>query len=190
MNAARRYRIRASYPKSMLDECRRDAKGKDIVAAVGADVVARIDGEVSVGLVDSGDYDVLMRAIVAVGGEELLTEISRRHMVRFRDSPIVRPLIDAVVRLTGLTPHTIFRIAPRARANVVADGGTLETFREGDKQARLALRGFPGHQLPLTVVHLRGGWLGILDVCKVDGACDVVVTDHDAADADFVIRWS
>lgn len=183
------YRIRASYPKSVLDEVRRDARGADIVASAGSAVVDRIVNEVGVGLVASDDYDALMRAIVAVGGEDLLSVISRRHMIRFRDSPLVRPLIDAVVRLTGMTPHTIFRIAPRARANIVADGGTLDVVREGDQRARLKLRDFPPGSLHLTTIHLAGGWLGVLDVCNVKGGCDIAIVDKDKGDADFVVAW-
>ena len=182
------YRIRASYAKGVLDELRRTPHGGRIMAGLG-DIAHRIDAHVGTSLIPGEDIDQVVAVAFDVGGEMCLIDASRRHMLRFRDTPMMRPLIDAVVRLSGMTPHAIFRIAPRARAAVVTDAGTLEYFRVADTEARLELRGLPGNAVAPNAIHMRGGWLGILDACHVQGTVSADV-DVPRGNIDFAIRWT
>jgi hypothetical protein len=183
------YRIRASYAKGVLDALRRTPHGGRIVAALG-DTAHRIDGHIGTSLIPGEDIDQVVAVALEVGGEACLTEASRQHMVGFRDTPLMRPLVDAVVRLSGMTPHAILRIVPRARATLVTDAGTLEYFRLGNTEARLEVRGLPGKAVPQNAIHLRGGWLGVLDVCHVQGTVSADVVDVTRGNIDFAIRWT
>lgn len=182
------YRIRASYVKTVLDELCKGPERQALLDALGP-TAARITSEMKVSLVSSDDYDVLLSAAMRIGGEALILNTSRRHMVRLRDAPMMRPLVDAVVRLWGLTPHAIFKIAPRARDTVVSDAGTLHYVRVADTEARLELRGFPSTALLASTTHLRGAWLGVLDYCSVHGDIERVILDAARGDVDFHIHW-
>lgn len=180
--------IRASYMQSMVAEFARAPRGDEMIAAI-APQAARINALMGVSLVPADDVDHLLRILIERFGEDAVVQASRQHMVRLRDSALMRSLIDAVLRISGLTPHAIFKIVPRARDSVVAHAGTLSAVRVGDQQARLELRGFPPASVMDHAVHLRGSWLGILDACGLVGTVTTRVVDVTKGDIDFDVDW-
>jgi hypothetical protein len=182
------HRMRASYAQSIVAELVQGPRGHEVMTAIAPEA-ARINALVGVTLMPADDIDAVFRIVIEKFGEDLVVQASRHHMARLRDSPLMRSLIDAVLRISGLTPHAIFKVAPRARDSVVSGVGTLAAVRLGDRQARLELRGFPPHSVALHVVHLRGSWLGILDQCGVTGTVTATMVDASRGDVDFDIDW-
>ncbi len=174
--------------QSMVAEFARGPRGEEAMAAI-APQAARINALMGVSLVPADDVDELLQILIDRFGEDYVVEASRHHMVRLRDSALMRSLIDAVLRISGMTPHAIFKVAPRARASVVVNAGTLNAVRVGDRQVRLELRGFPPTSLLPNAVHLRGSWLGILDACNVVGTVTTRVVDRSRGDVDFEVDW-
>lgn len=183
-------RVRASFAKEMLEEVEADRRGAAIVAAIGADVVGRIKGETAMAWVEAADFERLLSACLEVGGDDALTEISRKHLLRFQRNPLFKNALDAVVRIIGLSPHTVLKLSPRARDSIVQDGGTLAYEKVDATTCRMHLRGFHPNNFAASLVNVRGTWLGALDLCHVSG--DVVVDSRDAVrgDVDWTVRWS
>lgn len=183
-------RVRASFAKEMLEEVEADAARAAILDRLGRDVVDRINAQTPMAWVDARDFELLLLAVVAVGGDDALVAISRRHAVRIRKNPLLRNALDAMVRIFGLSPQMVFKLAPRARGSVVQGGGTLTWEKLSETSCQLLIRGFHPDEFHVALVNARGTWLGVLDLCGVDGDVSIDNADVGRGDVDFVARWS
>lgn len=181
--------VRASYMQALVAEFASGPRGDEVMAAI-APHAARIKALVGVGLVPVDDVNAILEIVGRQFGEDIIIDASRRQMVGMRDAPLMRSVFQAVVRLSGLTPHAIFRVAPRARDAIISGAGTLNVVRLSDTQVRLELRGFPPVSVRANIPHFRGLWLGVLDACSTVGTSTAEVVDATHADVDFTITWS
>ncbi len=183
------HRIRASYMQTLVEELISGPK-REQIAAAAAPLTARINAHMGVSLVSFDDLDVVLRIVIDLCGEDRVIEATRRHTTRLRDSSLLRSLIDAVVRLSGLTPHAMFKVLPRARESLVSEAGTVSSVRVGDNQVRLELRGFPARSVAVNTPHFCGSWLGVLDGCGVAGTVKPRLISAEHGDVDFDIAWT
>ncbi len=181
--------VRASYMQSLVAELANGPRGAEVMVAI-APQAARIMSLVGVGLVAVDDVNTILGIVGQQFGQDIVVDASRRQMAGMRESPLMRSVFQAVVRLSGLTPHAIFKVAPRARDAIVSGAGSLNVMQLGDRQLRLELRGFPPAAVHVNIPHFRGLWLGVLDVCNVVGTVTAAVVDDEHGDVDFTVGWS
>jgi len=181
--------MRTSFVKEMLIEVEADVAHAAILARLGDDTAGRIRAETPVAWVDAADFEALVAAVVDAAGDDALHRISRRHFLRFRDSPFMKATIDAMVRIFGLTPHTVLKNLPRGRGSLVKDGGFATYDKVDDTSCRLTLREFHPSRWAVALVNLTGTWHGVFDICHVQGTITVEREDAVAGNVDFIVRW-
>jgi len=98
-----------------------------------------------------------------------------------------------VIRLFGLSPHSLLKAAPRGRDSIVRDCGTLTYEHVTPYCAKLHLRNFPVSTFKsgTTVILLSGTFLGLLDAAGVAKTAKVETTGVDllAGNATFILSW-
>lgn len=181
--------MRNSFLKEMLIEVDADPARAAILAQLGEETAARIRTETPVAWVDAADFETLIAAIVDAAGEDVLHRISRRHFLRFRENPFMKATIDAMVRIFGLTPHTVLKNLPRGRSSLVKDGGFATYDKVDDASCRLTLRDFHPTRWAAALVNLRGTWQGVFDICQVQGTITIEREDEAAGNFDFLVTW-
>lgn len=72
------------------------------------------------------EFDVqLTDAVVEVGGLDTMMKWSNATMMQSFSGPLLRPVIDGAVRVFGLNPGSLLRLAPRVWHHVFRDCGEL-----------------------------------------------------------------
>ncbi len=147
----------------------------------------------SVAWLDEATYNALTETIRAQLGDTESQQLYRRLGRRVLDNPNFQSFIEATIRLLGMSPHTILKVAPRARESVVLDSGSLRYERVDTRCARLHLRDFPAttYATGTTVILLSGTWLGLLDVAGAGSTAKVSNEQVDlyAGHTTFVLTW-
>ncbi|HEY1097486.1 MAG TPA: hypothetical protein VGF99_01105 [Myxococcota bacterium] len=180
--------VRASFVRDFLLEASLDPRGTEILARLGDDVAARIREDTPVAFVDAADFEALLDAAFDVVGGEGVQAIGCRHLVRFRDNPILKTMIDAVVRVFGLSPQLLLKGVPRSRPSVLKDAGDVVWLRLDDNACRMQLRGFRPRNTRAAHANIAGAWLGAVHLCGKQGSVVVEPVGNDG-DADFIVRW-
>jgi hypothetical protein len=117
----------------------------------------------------------LTRTILAEVGEEGLRRWSSAALKRSLDSSLFRPLLDSAVRLFGLSPLGLFKMAPQGWRRAFRGAGELTVQPEGPAALQIDLVGLPEALQDRSFVLTIGTSLyALLDACKVDGEIRVV----------------
>jgi hypothetical protein len=138
-------------------------------------------------------YNSLTEAIRAELGDMPTQQLYRRVGRRVLSNPNFQSFIESAIRLFGLSPHTLLKVAPRARASVVNYSGTMTYQWVSERCARLHLRDFPASTFAsgTTIILLSGTWLGLLDAAGVASSARVATENVDlrAGHTTFVLTW-
>lgn len=165
----------------------------DAIRSRTGPVWERIAETPPVGWLDEATYNTLTESIRAVLGDAAMTRLYRRLGRRLISNPSFQSFLESVIRVFGLSPHTLLKAAPRGRDSVVKDSGTLEYEFVSPSCARLHLRGFPPSTFAsgTTVILLSGTWLGLLDVAGVgsSAALTTEAVNLRAGNVTFVLKW-
>lgn len=129
-------------------------------------------------------------AIVEELGEAQASEYFRRFFAKHRNAPILRTVIDGAIRVFGLSPNSVLRVAPRTWDLVFRDHCTIEWSRQGDSAARVVLRDAAPELLewPSYALAFRAFFYGILDIASAEGEVTQAV-DLEAASITYELRW-
>lgn len=185
---------KARFAQSIMEEL--GAGSPALLAAVRArtgPAWARIEAALPVAWLDEATYNALTEAARAELGDAAFQELFRRLGRRLMKSPLFQAAIESVIRMSGLSPHTLLKFAPRGRDSVVRGSGELAYERVDDRCARLRLRDFPAstYKSGTTSLLLSGTWLGLLDVAGHGATASVAREDVDLerGRTTFVVRW-
>lgn len=153
----------------------------------------KIESAPPVSWLDEPTYNALTESIRAELGDVEMQRMYRRLGRRILSNPNLQSFIEGVIRLFGLSPHSLLRAAPRGRDSVVQSSGTMTYERAGPRSARLHLRDFPvsTFRSGTTIVLLSGTWLGLLDAADAGERATVTMEDVDlqAGRATFFLNW-
>jgi hypothetical protein len=187
-------RTKARFAQSVLAEIA--ALSPEIAHAVRArsgDAWQRIEKALPMEWIEEATYNAVIDATRAELGDEAFRALFRRMGRRLIKTPLFQALIEAVIRISGLSPHTLLKAVPRARDAAVAESGTLTYERAGDRCARLFLRDFPPSTFRsgATVLLLSGTWLGLVDIAGHEATAQLDLEDVnlERGRATFVLRW-
>ncbi len=142
---------------------------------------------------DEATYNALTEAIRAELGDEGTRSLYRALGRRIIHNPGIQQFIESVIRLLGMSPHTLLKATPRGRDSMVRDSGTLTYESVGPRAAKLILRDFPPSTFGsgTTVVLLSGTFLGLLDAAGVQRSAKIELSDVNlkAGHATFNLSW-
>ena len=126
-----------------------------------------------------------------------LIAVSYTHLDVYKrqilDNPNVQSFAESVIRLLGMSPHTLLKASPRGRDSLVRGCGTLQYEYVSQNSAKLHLRNFPASTFRsgTIVVLLSGTFLGLLDAAGVSRTAKLETTgvDLESGHATFVLHW-
>lgn len=187
-------RTKARFAQSVLEEL--TALSPEIAASCRArsgPAWAQVEQALPTEWLDEATYNAVIDAARAELGDESFRALFRRMGRRLLRVPLFQAAAEAIIRVSGLTPHTLLKAAPRARDAVVADSGTLTYERVGERGARLSLCDFPPSTFRsgATVILLSGTWLGLVDIAGHQATAGLTLegVDLDRGRATFVLTW-
>jgi len=153
----------------------------------------RISSAPPVSWLDEETYNALTESIRAELGDKEMQRMYRRLGRRILSNPNLQAFVESVIRMLGMSPHSLLKAAPRGRASIVQNSGILIYEWSSDRSAKLHLRDFPAStfRTGTTVVLLSGTWLGLLDAadCGSEAAVTMQNVDLQAGMATFVLTW-
>lgn len=142
---------------------------------------------------DEETYNALTEGARAELGDERFRALFRALGRKLHRNPSFQSAIEAVIRISGLSPHAMLRFAPRGRAAIVYDSGELTYEHVSNRCAALQLRGFPAstYRTGTTLLLLSGTWLGILDLTGAGATAELSLeaVDLEQGHTRFVLRW-
>jgi len=116
----------------------------------------------------------LTRTILASVGEEETRRWSSAALRRTLDSSMFKPLFDTAVRLFGLSPSSLFKMAPQGWKTTFRGAGEMTVQPEGPTALTVDLVGLPDEMRdPAFVFTIGMSFHALLDACKVTGLVQV-----------------
>jgi hypothetical protein len=125
-------------------------------------------------------------------GDPATRQFFRHIGRRFMKSPSVQSAVEGLMRALGISPHSLLKLAARARASVVKNAGELTYVYVDKRCAHMELRGFPSstYRHGTTAELLAGTWLGMLDAAgHPHGQVELRGVSLERGDTDFVVTW-
>lgn len=115
----------------------------DIRSRISSDVLEQVANSVSVAwLPVECDVDIT-RAVVEVLGVSGNRRWSRDALLRSANGPLLKPILDGASALFGLTPHALYKVAPRGFGMIYRDLGEVRYEALGEQHARIVHEGIP-----------------------------------------------
>ncbi len=141
---------------------------------------------------DEPTFNALTEAIRVTLGDEGTRSLYRAVGRILVKNPAFQFAMEAMIRISGMTPHTLLRLAPRAREAVVRNAGKLTYRNVGDRAVRLRMVGFPPStwRLGSTALMLAGNWEGIIDAAGATPSVLIDELDLEGGSCVFDIQWS
>jgi hypothetical protein len=186
---------KGSYARSLLAAV--DTLGGSTAAAIRhatpPEAIARIESAVATEWIPFEHYQAVAEAV----RKELGDAQNRRfwHKVTARNfaSPLLHHLIEGAVRVFGMSPAGLLKIAPRGRDLMVRGCGTL-TFTNGSelRSGVLVLDHFPPSLFATgTTLEIVGATFeGFFEIAHTRGTVTVTEQDPTRARAVFLVRWA
>jgi hypothetical protein len=132
----------------------------------------------------------LTRAVLAEVGEEGLGRWSSAALKRSLDSSLFRPLLDSAVRLFGLSPQGLFKMAPQGWRRAFRGAGELAVQPNGPGALQVDLVGLPEELKDRSFVLTIGTCLyALFDACQVAGRVQVVAPPPGVG-ARYQVSWT
>ncbi|MBI5542333.1 MAG: hypothetical protein HY901_00465, partial [Deltaproteobacteria bacterium] len=106
-----------------------------------------------------------------VAGEEAIREWSRRSILLSFEGPLLRPLVEASVKVFGLTPISWLQWIPRLWPSMCRNCGTLEVGETSPSRCTIHFAKAPPAlvQSRPFLISLCGSCEGVIQLCKVKG---------------------
>ncbi len=185
---------RARFAQSIVAEVKRLPSGqRTAIEQRCGDAWDRIEQSQPVSWLDEATYNALTDAIRSQLGDEETRNLYRALGRRIIHNPGIQQFVESVIRLLGMSPHTLLKATPRGRDSLVRDSGTLIYENVGPRAARLILRDFPPSTFRsgTTVVLLSGTFLGLLDAAGMQRSAKIEMSDVNlqAGHATFNLSW-
>ena len=148
--------------------------GNDVASRILADLppslLRRIVHATRVDWLPVETYLELLSAIQPHAGDDGLRRWARAAVGRSIATSFFKPLVETAIRLFGVSPASIFKVAPQAWQQAFRGGGDLVVLGLGPGTCRVGLRDLPPHLGNRNfLVSIEGALEAPLDVCKVEG---------------------
>ena len=187
---AREPRILASFlhgTLQSLDELDPEL-GRRVRARLKPEVLAEIEDAWGAAWLPIAHDVALTEAFFEVAGEETACRVLRRNLAATFERPILRPIVDAALRVLGARTEGLLRWAPRVWSLLFRDAGELAVeIAEGHATLRIT-------DMPPEVATSRPYLVGsaaaisaIFDLTRETGVCKLEAWE--GQEARFELRW-
>lgn len=133
----------------------------------------------------------LTRTIRAAVGDEALRRWSSAALRRTLDTSMFRPLFDTAVRLFGLSPNSLFKMAPQGWRTTFRGAGELTVQPGGPTSLVVDLVGLPEEMRDASFVLTIGlAFHALLDACQVTGGRIEVAEPPPGIGARYQVTWA
>jgi hypothetical protein len=182
----------------------RAAQSKDVLLSLvelGSDRASRILADVpgrSLRLIDRAsafdwipieiDLD-LCRIVQAAAGEEGIRAWGRAAVLRTIESSLFRPLVDTSIRVFGLTPVTLLRLAPLIWRSTFRGAGQITVKLTAPRTATVQTAGLPAAMRERAFLHSIAGSLEAAFELAGD-AGTILLVDPPDGEPRFVATWT
>lgn len=168
--------MRGSHIRANLQEI--DALGAvaaEVRRRIPAAILAEVDASTSVAWLPVECDLAITRAVVDVVGVPGVRAWSRNALVRSAEGPLLRPLIQGARALFGLSPHGIYKVAPRGFAAIYRDAGSLRYTSSGPNAAKLVHTDVPEQLLavPWYLEGIAGAFEAAYEMFHLEGRVDM-----------------
>ncbi len=124
--------------------------------------------------IELGHDHHIVDGAMEVFGRERAPDVWRTFLKGHLKSPLFRALFEGMVRLSGLSPHTVAGFAPRAWGTSYRNFGRVEITDKRERSFRMTIADIPEvvfEKYPGYLVTFEGTIAGILHVADVHGTC-------------------
>jgi hypothetical protein len=185
---------KARFAQSIIEEVSRlPAHRRDAIRSRCGTAWDKIEQAPPISWIDEVTYNTLTDSIRSQLGDDGTRSLYRALGRRIIHNPSFQNLVESVIRLLGMSPHTLLKATPRGRDSVVRDSGTLTYEYVGPRAARLVLRDFPvsTYKSGTTAVLLSGTFLGLLDAAGMQRSAKIELTNVNlqAGHTTFNLSW-
>jgi hypothetical protein len=141
-----------------------------ILSAVKAETLAVIERDVDVGWVDLGVNADFTEAVYRVVGARGTRAYGRRVGNSSFETPILRSMMEAAIRLFGVGPAGLYKLMRRSWSGVYRNCGEVEVEARPGNGVHIVLHDAPElMRAPPYLESISGGLEAIFDFCSVAG---------------------
>ncbi|MGH1343575.1 MAG: hypothetical protein ACRBN8_18605 [Nannocystales bacterium] len=185
--------IKATQVKVSLTIAERLAgeRVQELHEAIGAESLALIRDAIGTSWIPLDVDIVLSHAVEATCGPRSDFERARQSLTASMDQKLLRPFIEGVRKVFGLSPKGMLKTSRRGWSSLYRDGGKPEFVDLGANAAALDFVEMPDAVLA-SEVYLRaisGAFHALLDLCGVQGEVFVEALDPRARTVRFRLTW-
>ncbi len=193
MGGGREPGIKATQIQSSLAVAERLAgdRVEQLQAAIGTEMLAKIRDAIKTAWVPVQADIALANAVESTCGPGSDYERSRQATTDSMNRKLLRPFIEGVRKVFGLSPKGLFKTCQRGWNSVYRDCGQPRYVDLGENAAALDFQDMPV-QVLASDVYLRaiaGGLHALLDVCHVHGTIVPKDVDPRARTVRFLVTW-
>ncbi len=193
MGVRRQPQIKATQVKVSLTVAERLASHRveELHDAIGPEPLAKIRNAINTAWLPVEMDIVLSHAVESTCGPQSDYERARQSLTASMDRKLLRPFIEGVRKVFGLSPKGLLKTSQRAWSSLYRDCGKLRFVDLGPDSAALDFTEMPA-QVLASEVYLRaiaGGLHALLDLAEVQG--EVLVEGLDPRDREvrFRVTW-
>jgi len=138
------------------------------------------------------EYDIaLAEAIERVFGPGSDRERSRTSTRLSTESSLLRPILDGIQKIFGLTPPAVIRATTFAWGQLYRNCGEVKFKELAANRALLTYEGLPTAILdsPLYLASIGGGLHACLDLCKVEGSVRHRIQSRAEGKVEYEFEW-
>lgn len=189
----RKPQIKATQVKVSLTIAERLAgeRVQELHDAIGAESLAKIRNAISTAWIPLQVDIVLSHAVEATCGPNSDFERARESLTTAMDQRLLRPFIEGVRKVFGLSPKGLLKTSRRAWSSLYRGGGEPRFVDLGADTAALDFEEMPAEVLA-SEVYLRaiaGAFQALLDLAAVQGEVFVESVDTAAGTVRFRMTW-
>ncbi len=124
-------------------------------------------------------------------GRQAYLDLCRTHFARTLETPLVRPIFDAAVRLFGVGPKGVFKMFRRSWSMMSSNTGEIELVSVEPENVDIVITKLPVEERrsDLFIEGFAATFMGVLDVFNLEGNIEMVEFDEKAARARYTGHW-
>ncbi|NMB76054.1 MAG: hypothetical protein GYA21_13115 [Myxococcales bacterium] len=134
---------------------------------------------------------VFTEGVYQVLGESGVRKLSHDAMVRSTEGSLTGPFLRGTLRLFGLSPAHLLKLARQFWQVVYRDCGRAEAVSIGPGESRIELFDIPPVMgtSPPYLKSIQGGIEGVLTLTRVQGSVELDTTRKQENRFTFTVRW-
>jgi hypothetical protein len=169
-----------------------DAASRDSIrGALPGRLISEVKEATPVGWIGIADNVLLADTIASCLGAARARPFFRQVLLLEYQSSLLKPFVEGIARVLGLTPTTFVKMAPRGWELVYRDCGSLEGRPVSETEACLVISDLPAacvrNELWLEAV--RSTFFTAFDLSQVEGEIEWQELDLTARRASMQFRW-